>query len=74
VAIWRPRLKKWRSGIEAVISNFKLDAACTVVNGRAESILMLQGFDGALIAYNIRSGITSLLLPKLLPKLSVAAA
>ena len=53
------RLKKWRSGIEAVISNFKRGCGMH----RCEWKVLWS-----VIAYNIRV-ITSLLLPKLLPKL-----
>jgi len=60
------RLKKWRSGIEAVISSFKrgFDMHRCGWKGR-------DHFDAkvlwSIIAYNIRV-ITSLLLPKLLPQ------
>jgi IS5 family transposase len=61
------RLKKWRSGIEAVISNFKRGCGMHRCEWKGR-----EHFDAkvlwSVIAYNIRV-ITSLLLPKLLPKL-----
>jgi IS5 family transposase len=61
------RLKKWRSGIEAVISNFKRGCGMHRCEWKDR-----EHFDAkvlwSVIAYNIRV-ITSLLLPKLLPKL-----
>lgn len=60
------RLKKWRSGIEAVISNIKRGFAMHRCEWKGS-----EHFDAkvlwSVIAYNIRV-ITSLLLPKLLPK------
>jgi IS5 family transposase len=60
------RLKKWRSGIEAVISNVKRGFGMYRCEWKGR-----KHFDAkvlwSVIAYNIRV-ITSLLLPKLLPQ------
>ncbi len=60
------RLKKWRSGIEAVISNFKRGCGMHRCEWKGR-----DHFDAkvlwSVIAYNIRV-ITSLLLPKLQPR------
>lgn len=60
------RLKKWRSGIEAVISNIKRGFSMYRCEWKGR-----EHFDAkvlwSVIAYNIRV-ITSLLLPKLLPQ------
>jgi IS5 family transposase len=60
------RLKKWRSGIETVISNIKRGFAMYRCEWKGREHFDAKVF-WSVIAYNIRV-ITSLLLPKLLPQ------